>query len=158
MTPMLTPLDRSQLRAAGVTEPWSYGIADMVRFYELDALNHVNNVAYLRWFETVRVRYMIDYGVSDFSHGADTPQLVVRAATAEYLKPMFQNERYVVTARTAQMRSASFTMEYAVFAGDLRATGTAVVVMMTPDGGAKMPLPQQVRDTFVRRDHARQIT
>ena len=50
MTDFLTPLSIETLRAAGIPDPWTYGQADRVRFYELDALNHVNNTAYLRWF------------------------------------------------------------------------------------------------------------
>lgn len=55
--PFLTPLSPEQLRAAGVPDGWSFGMADIVRFHELDALNHVNNVAYFRWFETLRIPY-----------------------------------------------------------------------------------------------------
>ena len=29
----------------------------------LDALGHVNNTAYLRWFETVRVGWFLEYGL-----------------------------------------------------------------------------------------------
>ena len=38
-------------------------MADRVRFGELDALNHVNNVVYLRWYETLRVLYLEAYGI-----------------------------------------------------------------------------------------------
>ncbi len=34
---MLTPLLTPELRARNIPEPWSYGLADIVRFYELDA-------------------------------------------------------------------------------------------------------------------------
>jgi acyl-CoA thioester hydrolase len=129
----------------------------MVRFYELDALNHVNNAAYLRWFETVRVRYLIDYGISDYSHGPDTPEIVVRAVTAEYLRPMFQNESYVVTARTREIRNTSFLMDYAVYCGEVRATGSCVVVMLDREGSTKMRIPTRVRKTLVARDEAVQL-
>jgi len=58
MIPFLTPLDVAQLRASHIPEPWSYGIADRVRFGEIDVLGHVNNAAYLRWFENLRIQYL----------------------------------------------------------------------------------------------------
>ena len=47
-------LTKDQLTAAGLAG-FSYGYQDKVRFYELDALNHVNNTVFLKWFETTWV-------------------------------------------------------------------------------------------------------
>ena len=46
-------LDKPALEKLGITG-WSFGMRDRVRFSELDPLNHVNNAAYLSWFETVQ--------------------------------------------------------------------------------------------------------
>ena len=51
MMDYLRTLDRPALEQLGITS-WPYGYADCVRFHELDALNHVNNVVFLTWFET----------------------------------------------------------------------------------------------------------
>ena len=144
----------SDLRAKGIPEPWNYGLSDIVRFYELDALNHVNNVVYLKWFETTRVRYVMDYGISDFSHGPNTPTLVVRALSAEFHAPMHQNDAYIVTARTARVGRTSFQMEYTVFAPEIRVTGACTVVVLTPDSTSTMPLSDKMRQTFIDCDGA----
>ena len=91
MTTYLTPLDISALRGLGIPEPWVFGQADRVRFYEIDALGHVNNTAYLRWFETVRVGWFSEYGFSDY--GPDDPTFVLRAITCDYFAPMFPGLR-----------------------------------------------------------------
>ena len=130
----LETLDAPALGAAGLVG-WPYGYRDRVRFYELDALNHVNNVVFLRWFETIRVAYLQDYGLTEYSHTEADPELVVRHLSADYLAPVFQNEDYIVTARTRLIKPSSFVMEYAVHAGGtLRATGDAVVVSLELDG------------------------
>ena len=153
MPDYLDPLGRADLAALDIPEPWAYGIADKVRFYELDALNHVNNVAYLRWFETLRSPYVRDYGLSGYT--AADPQLFVIANAARYLAPMMLGDSYVVTGRTASFRNTSFRMEYGVFRGaELTCTGEAVIVSMTPDGGAKAALPEAVKAAFVARDGA----
>jgi pyruvate kinase len=82
MTPYLTALDASALRDAGIPAPWTFGMADRVRFGELDALNHVNNVVYLRWYETLRVNYLEDYGIYDLA-GPD-PKFVVKSVGLDY--------------------------------------------------------------------------
>jgi len=157
MTDYLTPLDRAALEPLGVPTPWAFGIRDRVRFYELDAVNHVNNTAYLRWFETLHIPYVRDYGLSRYEPG--DPQLVVMSNSARYLEPMFLGDDYVVTGRTAGFRNSAFRMEYAVFRdGALTCTGEAVMVALSPDGGTKAALPEAVKAAFRSRDGAEDET
>ena len=154
MTAYLTPLSADDLRCAAIPELWAFGQADRVRFYELDALNHVNNTAYLRWFETLRVLYMIEYGLTRYR--PEDPTFVVRSLTCDYLAPMFLNDDYLVTARCESFRTTSFRKDYAVWrAGRLCATGSAVVVMTDESGQRKQPLTEAQRQAFITRDAAR---
>ena len=135
MTDYLNSLDRTALEDRGITG-WPFGYADQVRFFELDSLAHVNNLAYLRWFETIRVRYVKFYGFTSYSEG--DPQLVVRAQSADYLAPMFRDEHYVLTTRTRLLKPSSFVMEYAVHSeGRVTATGEAVCISLEADGSAR---------------------
>lgn len=153
MTDYILPLSLDALRARGIPEPWTFGVADRVRFYELDALNHVNNTTYLRWFETTRVRWLADYGISHYR--PEDPTLVIRQIVCDYLAPMFLNEDYVVTARCVSFRNTSFRKDYAVWSdGQIKVKGSAVIVITTDDGASKRPLPDTVRTTFTERDGA----
>ncbi len=153
MTDFLRPLSVETLRAAGIPSPWTFGQADRVRFYELDALGHVNNTAYLRWFETVRVGWFAEYGISFYR--PEDPTFVLRKITCEYLAPMFLNDAYVVTARCVHVRTTSFTKEYAVWSeGDCKVTGSAVIVMTDTAGTTKVPLPDAMRAVLRDRDGA----
>ena len=141
MIDYLKPLDKSALAELGI-DGWSYGYADRVRFHELDSLNHVNNAVYLRWFETVRVQYLQDYGLTNYSLSGDDPVLVVRAQSVDYLKPLFHNETYVVTTRTSLLKPSSLVMEYAIFVGtEVRATGSTVVVSLQTVSYTHLTLP-----------------
>ena len=153
MTDYLKPLDASALSALGI-EGWAYGMADRVRFHELDALNHVNNAAYFSWFETLRVAYLQDFGFTTYSHTDADPQLVVRAQNADYLAPMLHDETYVVTTRTRLLKPSSFVMDYAVFVdGQARCTGSTVMVSLTQDGTARrLHKPEAVRTVIARDD------
>ncbi len=147
----LIRLTATDLRRLKIPEPWGYGRADQVRFGEIDALGHVNNVAYLGWLETLRVNYLTDYGVHDYGSDAPRPRIVVKQVTVEYHAEMGMGD-YIACARTVEMRRTSFTQHYAVFAdGALKATGSAVVVFLNRDG-SKMPLPDALRTTLTQRD------
>lgn len=149
----LTPLETDDLRALGIGPPWTYGIADRVRFGELDALNHVNHTAYLRWFESFRLPYLADREVTRYGPG--DARLVLRQAACDYLAEMKLGEDYVVTGRIDGLRTSSFTMAYACHRlrdGTVTATGSAVVVLLDPGGGGKVPIPDRARAAIRSKD------
>ena len=150
--PFLTPLNTTQLRSVGIPEPWAFGVADKVRFGELDALGHVNNVAYMSWFEVVRIHYFRNYGLSDYK-SADRPRLVLANANVTYKAEMHLGQDYIATARTAQFGNTSFTMEYAVHGDALHATGSAVIVQLNQDG-TKRALSEALKEKMARLDSA----
>jgi acyl-CoA thioester hydrolase len=155
--PFLTPIFSDDLRAAGIPAPWGFGLADRVRFHELDALNHVNNAAYLSWFENFRIAYLTDYGISDYRQ-ANRTTLVIRNLGIDYRAPLHLNESYVVVGRSTQMRRTSWTMEYAVYReAELCMTSFAVIVMLEDDVKTKCALPEQMRKTLIERDGAVQL-
>ncbi|MCV6593874.1 MAG: acyl-CoA thioesterase [Silicimonas sp.] len=132
MPDFINTLDRDGLEAHGITG-WSYGFFDQVRFSEIDALAHVNNVVYLQWFETARVRYIQAFGMT--AYGPEDPQIVVRHQTADYLAPMYMEEIYVIAARTRLLKATSLIMEYGVFReGEMVAKGDAVCISLEQDG------------------------
>ena len=151
--PFLTPLTRAQLDGYGIPPDWPFGMADRVRFSEIDALDHVNHTAYLRWFESLRVLYMRDRGISPYD--GTGPLVVLKSVTMDYRREMYLGEEYVVTARTARLRRSSIEMHYAVFAPDLRGEGTAVIVFLDRESGGKHPLTDAQRDRLVALDGAR---
>ena len=59
----LTPEEQAE---AGLPRVWPFAIADRVRFGEVDRLGHVNNAAYLTWYETARTAWIIEVGLSDW--------------------------------------------------------------------------------------------
>jgi len=151
--PYLTLLTRDQMEAFGVPEGWPFGLLDRVRFSEIDALSHVNHTAYLRWFESLRVFYMRKRAISPYDDSG--PLIVLKSVTMEYRREMFLGEDYVVTARTTSFRRASLEMHYAVFAPDLRAEGTAVIVLLSRDGSGRHPLTDAQKSRLFRLDGAR---
>lgn len=139
--PFLTPLTEAQQRAAGVATPQPFAMADKVRFGEIDMLGHVNNAAYLSWFETVRTRYIKDWGLTAYDPKHD-PRIVIRSADIHYIAEMLRDEVYVATARAVAFRTTSFTVQQELWSGTLRARFSCVLVTLDPVTRAKCPLPQ----------------
>ncbi|ABV93423.1 putative Thioesterase/thiol ester dehydrase-isomerase [Dinoroseobacter shibae DFL 12 = DSM 16493] len=149
----LTPLLADDLRAAGVPEPWNYGMADRVRFHEIDALNHVNNAVCFSWFENLRVHYLRDYGI--YRYTPEDPMLVMRAVGASYNAPLFLGQDYILTARTRSFGRTSFVMDYGAFCdGAFAIEGHAVIVLVEQDGRTGYPLTDEMRAIMASRDGA----
>jgi len=97
---------------------------------------------------------MQDWGLSTYTDPENEPRLVVKAVSADYKREMRMGEDYLVTARTKSFRNTSFTMEYAVWSDGLRATGEAIVVVLEPDGSARRPLHEELKERFITLDGA----
>lgn len=150
--PFLTPLHADDLRAAGIPAPWSFGMADKVRFGEIDALQHVNNAVYLKWFENLRILYFADRHIWNID--GKRPKVVLRSIGLDYIREIKLTDTYIMTGRTTKLGNTSFTMEYAVWVdGTLCTTSHAVIVMMNDDN-TKRPLPAPIRQMFIDRDGA----
>ena len=150
-----TPLSAAQQAVAGVDPVQPLALADRVRFSELDPLNHVNNTAYMEWFERARVRFSKDWGISDYDPAEDNPRIVVHSGTIRYLQEMLMDEDYIVTCRCAAFRNTSYTLHQQVWSGGtLRCTFDCVLVTLNRDGQGKRPLAQAVRDRFQAVDGA----
>lgn len=146
-----TPLSAEEQTAFGLTVPQTLALADRVRYAELDILQHVNNKSYMGWFETLRVAH---FDHVCLSHFPSRPRTVLRNGNIHFIREMLMGEDYVATARVTAFRNTSYTMEQQLWSGDLRATLQAVMVMLTPDGSARMPLPQSLKDQFVEIEGA----
>lgn len=155
--PYHTPLGPDTLRAQGIPAPWNFGLADRVRFGELDAIGHVNHTAYLRWFESFRLPYLQARNVTDY--GPTSPRLVLKQVQCSYLAEMGMGEDYVITGRVSRFRTTSFTMEFAVWRiGDAAPTrtaeGGAIVVLLNRDAPGRYAIPDAGRAAFLAEDGA----
>lgn len=146
----LSPTEQTEL---GITTPQTLALADRVRYAELDILQHVNNKSYMGWFETLRVAHFETFCASHFGSGV-RPRMVLRNANMQFIREMVMGEDYVATARVAAFRNTSYTLDQQLWAGDLRATLSAVMVLLDPTGPGRLPLPQSLRKQFQQGEGA----
>ena len=152
----LTPLTHDQQRTFGIAPPAPLALADRVRFGELDALNHVNNVAYMRWFETLRIRYTQDWGISHHVAQPGDPRIVIRSGQIHYRQEMHMDQDYIATCGCIGFRNTSFSLRQQIWAdGSLRASFDCVMVLLQNDGsGDRFALPEHLKSRFFEVDGA----
>jgi acyl-CoA thioester hydrolase len=124
-----------------VTMSWPVAWGDM------DALGHVNNTTYFRWFESVRISYFARIGwAADLSSGEVGP--ILAQTSCIYRAPLVFPDEVVLAARVEDVGEDRFTMRYRVVSqrlGRVAAEGEARVVSFDYGTGAKAALPDKAR-------------
>lgn len=149
----LTPLSAHEQLAFGLDHPQPLALADRVRYSELDVLNHVNNKAYMEWFETLRTEHFFRL-CAPFYAGMAQPRTVLRNADIHYVAEMMAGQSYVATARVVEYRTTSYTIEQMIWADGLRARMRGIMVMLHPNGSGRYPLPEGLKRYFSDKEGA----
>jgi acyl-CoA thioester hydrolase len=116
-----------------------------ILFRDLDALGHVNNVAFIAFMEDARVKYWkalrreLDVRRIDF---------ILADVTCRYHSPAHFGETLVVGIRVAGLGNKSFRFEYRIedkATGRLLAEGKSVQVMYDYESQQSIPLDDGTR-------------
>src|SRR3954453_16526943 len=100
-----------------------------MRWSDMDAYQHINNVAFLGYFEMARVNLFFEHPTHDAETGM-RPGLVVHSHEITYKRPVeYDAEPLEVQVWVWGIRAASFTCHYELFdQGTLAGTGRTVLV------------------------------
>lgn len=129
------------------TSEWAYCHVDRVRFGDLDAMRHVNNVAFLAFFEDARVQY-ISQLLGDDPTTRKGFGLIFAECKIDYRAPAFYDEEIRTCVRPAEIARSSVKIEFAMHAvaGErLLAEGYGVVVGYDYKAGRTMHLPESFK-------------
>lgn len=118
-----------------------------VAWGEMDAMGHVNNIVYLRWFECARIAYFERVGwlAGGRVRGVGP---ILHSTQARFRAPVKWPDRIVVGARVGDVEADRFTMHYEIWSEALRrvaAEGSGLVVCFDYDREHKAPLPPEIR-------------
>jgi acyl-CoA thioester hydrolase len=126
---------------------WAYCHVDRVRFGDLDAMRHLNNVAFLEFFEMARIKYVSGLLGDDPTTRSDFG-LIFAECKINYRAPAFFDEEIRTCVRPAEIARSSVKLEFAMHAvGDdrLLAEGYGVVVGYDYAAGRSTPLPESFK-------------
>src|SRR5579859_1999028 len=112
----------------------------------MDAFGHVNNVVYLRWFESARIAYFERAGI--LSQMPEAGPILARQEI-DYRFPLRHPDRLFVSATATKLGNTSLTMALQLRSHAheraIAAEGLAVIVWFDYRIGRKAPLSDDLR-------------
>jgi acyl-CoA thioester hydrolase len=127
----------------------SFVHTERVRFGDLDAMRHLNNVVFLRYFETARIAYLREIVPS---HDPANPEddafgLIFAECHINYRSPVLFDEEVGVKCSIGNVKRSSFRVEFDMRVGTrLAAEGYGVLVGFDYVEQAAAQLPDELRE------------
>lgn len=122
---------------------------------EIDALQHVNNAVYFRYFETVRIEYLQRIGMMKLlADGKMMP--VVAETSARYRRPVTFPDTLLVEAKVSEFDECGFNMHYQITSRRQEAVttlGEARIVLLDRTSGKKTPLTDELKRQILQLEH-----
>lgn len=118
---------------------------------EMDAFQHVNNVAYFRYFESARIRYSEKLGLHRLKEQTGIGP-ILGSTSCKYKLPLTYPDTVSVGAKITDMTEDRFTMVYVVVSHKhqkIAAEGDGVIVMYNYHEGKKTAIPEDLRKTIL---------
>jgi acyl-CoA thioester hydrolase len=129
------------------TELFPYPIDIQIQWGEMDALNHVNNVMFIRYFETARVHMMTESGL--WGSYEETGMMVVLAKVeCNFIQPLYFPDVITAQARIKSIGKSSMVVEHEIISkkSGLAAKGDGIIVFVDPNTGKSTPISDEIRD------------
>jgi acyl-CoA thioester hydrolase len=129
----------------------SYTHTERVRFGDLDAMRHLNNVVFLRYFETARIAYLRELVPEhDPAHPEnDAFGLIFAECHINYRSPVHFDEEVAVACSIGNVKRSSFRVEFEMRVGSrLAAEGYGVLVGFDYTSQTAAQLPDELRQTL----------
>lgn len=126
---------------------------ETVRFGDLDAMRHLNNVVYLRYFESARIAFLRDLAPG---HDPADPErgsvgFIFAEGHINYRSPVVFDEVVEVHCTVGEVRRSAFRVDYTMNVGERHvADGYGWLVGFDYAAQSAMPLPPELRESLER--------
>ena len=127
-------------------EPFS--LVQRVRFGDLDAMQHMNNVEFLRFFETARIAWIQEVMPEHSPTSRQEFGFIFAECHIAYRSPAFFDEELRTWIEPAELRRSSVRLDFTMRAegdGRLVAEGWGVLVGYDYAAGRSKPIPDELR-------------
>jgi acyl-CoA thioester hydrolase len=106
---------------------------------------HVHNAAYLHYFESARMHFLLTGLGKDWNWKKDG--VILKKNTVEYIQPVYLTDELSIEVQASHIGSKSFTLHYSVLnqAGKEMAKGESVLVCFDYSVNQSVPIPDKVR-------------
>ena len=118
-----------------------------VAWGDMDAMGHVNNTGYFRYFETARISCFADLGLGSIEHSGGVGP-ILHSASCRFRIPLTHPDTVVVGARIGDIGEDRFVMQYRAVSrrhGAVAADGESLIVTFDYANGTKAPVSDSLR-------------
>lgn len=118
-----------------------------VQWGDMDAARHVNNLVYLRWMETARIKFFEKVQMSTSFDGSDAGPILAWQ-DCKYVYPMTYPDTALMACKVLNVESDRFTMQCVVFSKKhqrLAAFSKQVIMAYSYKTLSKITLPEPWR-------------
>lgn len=129
--------------------PESFSTVQRVRFGDLDAMQHMNNVEFLRFFETARIDYMLQLSPEHAPTARRQFGFIFAECHITYRAPAFFGDEIRTYIWPSELKRSSLKLafEMRTEAGDrLVANGWGTLVGYDYGAGKPQPIPDVLRE------------
>jgi acyl-CoA thioester hydrolase len=122
-----------------------------VEWGDMDALQHVNNVEYFKYFQKARIAYF-EKNNSDNLFTESRISTILASTQCKFIYPLKYPDNIVIGARVDSIANDYFTMKYAVISNNnqrLVAIGDAKVVMFDYEKNKKTSIPEVIKERII---------
>jgi acyl-CoA thioester hydrolase len=129
----------------------SFVHVERVRFGDLDAMRHLNNVVFLRYFETARISYLrhLIPGHEPADPEGSGFGLIFAECHINYRAPVHYDEQVAIACSVADVRRSSFRVPFEMTVGErVAAEGYGVLVGFDYAAQKAMALPEELRESL----------
>ena len=122
-----------------------------IEWGDMDALQHVNNIEYFKYFQVARIAYFEKIASDGVLREKRIP-LILASTQCKFIYPLAYPDSISVGVRVDAMADQYFTMKYAVVSHQhqrLAAIGDAKVVMFDYVNNKKASIPDEIRKTII---------
>ena len=122
-----------------------------VAWGDMDAMGHVNNAVYFRYFETARLECFAGLGLTSFEEtGGIGP--ILHSASCRYRIPLTHPDTVTVGVQVGDVGPDRFEMRYRVVShrhGAVAADGESVIVTFDYAAGRKAEVSEKLRERLL---------
>ncbi len=130
--------------------PYPVVIEFPVHWGDMDAFRHVNNIHYLKYWESARIRYFETIGVFETLEQTNIGPILA-SQSCVYRFPLTYPDRVSVACRVVELLEDRFVMNFIIVshsAAKIAARGEGVIVTYDYSALQKAPLPPAIRSAI----------
>jgi len=123
-----------------------------VQWGDQDAFGHINNVVYVRWFESARIAYLEQSGLDPLLLQHDLGPILANVS-CNYRRQLLYPDTVTIGARITRLGRTSLTMQHAVLSHGQQAIvadGESIVVTFNYQTQQSVEIPANVREVIRR--------